>query len=62
MAPGDALVYQGTRVAHWREPWDGITQAQVFLHYVRSDGPYSQQALDGRAALGMPAESRAMVS
>ena len=32
--PGDAIVYQGCRIPHWREPFAGERQYQVFLHYV----------------------------
>ena len=35
---GDALLYRGMECAHWREPFDGDHQAQVFLHYVDQNG------------------------
>jgi alkylated DNA repair dioxygenase AlkB len=35
---GDALVYKGCERTHWREPFEGLWQAQVFMHYVDADG------------------------
>lgn len=37
---GDALLYLGCTADHWRDkPFSGQNYAQVFLHYVRSNGP-----------------------
>jgi len=55
MYPGDALVYLGCTVEHWRQPWEGVRQAQVFLHYVDRDGKHAHLAFDGRQGLGLPA-------
>ena len=49
--PGDAIVYQGCRLPHWREPFAGERQYQVFLHYVIGDGDRSDYAFDGRDGL-----------
>jgi hypothetical protein len=46
---GDGLLYKGTECAHWREPFCGESAAQVFLHYVDQDGPYSEWRFDKRA-------------
>lgn len=46
--PGDAVVFHGTRVPHWREPFTGRDFGQLFLNYVRADGPHRGHALDGR--------------
>lgn len=43
---GSAALYQGMRVEHWREPYGGQRQCQIFLHYVVADGPYAAQAGD----------------
>jgi hypothetical protein len=51
---GDGLVYLGTRVPHWREPFGGDVQYQMFLHYVRRNGAHAQWAYDGRDACGLP--------
>jgi hypothetical protein len=52
LLPGDALVYRGIDLPHWREPFAGERAAQAFLHYVDADGPHADQKFDGRAALG----------
>jgi hypothetical protein len=39
LKPGDAMLYLGCVAAHWREQYTGIEYAQVFMHYVRSNGP-----------------------
>ena len=54
LRPGDALVYRGDRLLHWRDRLDGEWFMQVFLHYVDADGPFADRRLDGRGALGMP--------
>ena len=36
---GDAMLYLGCTAAHWREEFLGEQYIQVFLHYVRSNGP-----------------------
>lgn len=42
MEQGDAVVYRGCDVLHWREPNpDGVVY-QSFLHYVDANGPYSE--------------------
>jgi hypothetical protein len=49
--PGDAIIYQGCRVPHWREPLVGTAQYQLFLHYVIAEGDHAELAYDGRAGL-----------
>lgn len=51
LEPGDALIYKGIQIPHWREPFDGERQVQIFLHYVRKDGPYSEFKFDKRPQL-----------
>ena len=52
MAVGDAVLYKGCEVPHWREKYtEGTWQAQVFLHYVDANGPFSSQKYDGRLML-----------
>jgi hypothetical protein len=48
---GDALLYLGPQCAHWRDRFDGEHAAQLFLHYVRSDGDNAHLKFDRRAAL-----------
>lgn len=52
MKPGDAIVYRGCDVDHWREPFWGQNHAQVFLHYNQLDGQYNISK-DGRAVMGL---------
>ena len=54
MYPGDALVYRGCVIEHWRESWDGQRQAQVFFHYVDRHGPNAHLIYDCRKGLGLP--------
>jgi len=49
---GDALIYKGTELPHWREEFEGERQVQVFLHYVKRNGQYSEYKFDKRPALG----------
>jgi hypothetical protein len=40
LKPGDAMLYLGCIADHWRDkPFTGQNYSQVFLHYVRSNGP-----------------------
>lgn len=48
---GDAVLYLGMNMHHWREALEGQWQAQVFLHWVDADGPHADQKYDGRLAL-----------
>jgi hypothetical protein len=54
LGPGDALLYRGHELAHWREAYPGEMLAQVFLHYVDRDGPHAGQRFDGRETLMRP--------
>jgi hypothetical protein len=51
LEPGDALIYKGIQIPHWREPFEGERQVQVFLHYVKKDGEYSEFKFDKRPDL-----------
>ena len=52
---GDMLVYSGCELEHWREPFEGNTCGQVFLHYNHVNGPFaSKNKFDGRPMLGVP--------
>lgn len=37
--PGDAVIYLGCQADHWRNKFEGNEHVQLFLHYVRSNGP-----------------------
>jgi hypothetical protein len=51
LQPGDALLYHGCECPHWRDAFDGDSNAQLFLHYVDRHGPHASWALDKRPAL-----------
>ena len=53
MEPGDMIMYKGTEVDHWRDQFQGLNLAQVFLHYNNING-YFNNHLDGRPILGVP--------
>jgi hypothetical protein len=46
LAPGDALIYQGGTIPHWRAPFAGDRQYQLFLFYVLADGDRADRAFD----------------
>ena len=46
---GDAMLYFGCTADHWRnKPFTGQNYSQVFLHYVRSNGPNAWAYFDKR--------------
>lgn len=53
LEPGDALLYRGMDCEHWRERYDGVRLAQVFLHYVNQTGPHAAWKFDRRDSLGL---------
>lgn len=53
--PGDAVVYLGQKVEHWRDQFHGLHFGQLFLNYVRADGPHAAHAYDGRTEAFPPA-------
>jgi len=54
LEPGDLVIYQGMELTHWREAFQGEQQLQLFLHYVRQDGPHANYRFDMRDRLGAP--------
>ena len=50
--PGDIIVYRGCELEHWREPFEGLNHAQVFLHYNEIGGQYDK-VYDDRPLLGI---------
>ena len=45
MEQGDAVLYPGCKISHWREPNNtGGRVWQTFLHYVDKNGPYANNA------------------
>ena len=54
MQPGDAIIYRGCEVDHWREEFKGTMQSQVFFHYCDRNGPFKDAKFDCRPGLGYP--------
>jgi len=50
---GDMLIYSGSDLAHWREPFLGADCVQVFLHYNRTVSGFNNQ-FDYRTQIGLP--------
>jgi predicted 2-oxoglutarate/Fe(II)-dependent dioxygenase YbiX len=46
LSHGDALLYSGCVVPHWREQYEGNFYTQVFLHYVKSRGSKTHSYFD----------------
>lgn len=60
--PGDALMYRGMDIPHWRDHHEGDKLAQVFLHYVHRDGPHREWIYDKRSGLATSPLARALVA
>ena len=59
--PGDALIYRGCDIPHWREEFvaeEGSYHTQLFCHFIDKNGPYYPKwKYSGRPGLGFPPES-----
>lgn len=62
LEPGDLLVYDGSDVPHWRDPFSGRYWIQIFLHYVDQAGEQTAYRFDGRPAIGAPKGRRTIKS
>lgn len=57
--PGDAIVYKGCEVHHWREVMTECdVNVQFMLHYVSEDGKYADYKWDKRPGLGHLSNTR----
>jgi len=53
--PGDAVVYRGIDIPHWRDEFKAPNLSyhiQGFFHYVNKKGPHVNESLDGRPFIG----------
>tara|TARA_R110000803_G_scaffold142653_1_gene208908 strand:- start:818 stop:1366 length:549 start_codon:yes stop_codon:yes gene_type:complete len=50
---GDAAIYLGCKVPHWREEFSGDFQVQAFLHYVDKHGEFKDYYMDKRPYWGI---------
>jgi hypothetical protein len=51
LSDGDAVIYRGCDLDHWREPcrgYEGYLMGQVFMHYIDKNGPYVDCKYDKR--------------
>lgn len=51
--PGDAVVYRGMDIIHWRQAFEGEYHAQAFLHYVDQNGSHADNRFDKLPMLGL---------
>jgi len=51
---GDMCFYEGTKMSHWRKRYGGHECIQLFIHYVRKHGEFSDHKYDKRPNLGLP--------
>lgn len=59
LEPGDAVIYKGCEVTHWRRKLPkGQLNVQFMLHYVDKNGPCAKYKFDKREALGLDAPAR----
>lgn len=59
LQPGDALIYRGAEVDHWRNKFTGEACYQVFLHYNSIEsGQTISPIYDSRPMLGLPPQFR----
>lgn len=60
--PGDALFYKGCERYHWRKPLEQDYLIQFFMHFVETDGKYSNYYFDGRPYSGFSENYRSNFS
>lgn len=53
LEPGDAAIYLGCELEHWRDTFEGDYSMQVFLHYVNKNGKYKDYHMDKRLFWGL---------
>jgi hypothetical protein len=54
MEPGDAVIYLGCELEHYRKNFEGDWHAQSFIHYVDKNGPFKEYAYDKRCFYSSP--------
>ncbi len=56
LEPGDAVIYRGSEVPHWRKPLEageGSFHVQVFMYFVDANGKHAEWRFDKRPRLGV---------
>jgi hypothetical protein len=57
LAEGDGVLYKGCDIEHWRNPCEGpenYLSGQIFCHYVRKNGAFTEWAGDKRWSKDLP--------
>lgn len=55
LEPGDACIYHGCEIKHWREVSnDTDINVQFMLHYIRQDGSNADHKFDKRQGIALP--------
>lgn len=55
---GDAVIYKGSQVHHWRDNFEGTDYFELTLHYVETDGEYKDYIYDTRPYIGLPSATK----
>ena len=50
---GDAIIYKGDELVHWRDPFYGKEHVQLFLHYVDKNGKNAHLKYNNRNNIGI---------
>jgi hypothetical protein len=53
LQPGDAVIYLGCELEHYREEFKGDWCAQVFIHYVDAEGDNASLEQDKKVYWGL---------
>lgn len=53
MEIGDAVIYSGCELTHWRNKYEGNGHIQTFIHYVDANGKNKDFAYDQRPNFGL---------
>lgn len=58
LGPGDAVIYKGNKVHHWRDGFEGTSHYQLFLHFVEKNGKYANKLYDTRPYIGLSSATK----
>jgi hypothetical protein len=60
--PGDACIYRGCDLWHWRPPFENTWYLQSFIHFVDANGPHADFKFDKRPNLGYDKSYKGLIS
>lgn len=58
LEPGDACIYLGSQLRHWRRPFEGHEMTQGFVFYVDQQGEWAHLKYDTRPAMGLSTDTK----